>query len=201
MQQFVLEQNIVRSERLLAVETDERRRELLRSMLAGWRRELSVLRSQRYGTVKHVPGLHIGGADGPEARRRIRSWIETSRHPCLLLDPRPGLRIVDMSAAYARATMIDPAATCGEKLFRVFPDNPDDALADGVSNLFASLAKATETRKPHRMNIQRYDVRDELGRFVPRYWNPVNTPLCDGDGLLMFLLHEVEEVATAGPPS
>jgi hypothetical protein len=41
----------------------------------------------------------------------------------------------------------------GERLFDVFPDNPDDPPADGVSNLYASLRIAAETGQPHAMKI------------------------------------------------
>jgi len=70
-------------------------------------------------------------------------------------------------------------AIAGEKLFDVFSDNPNDPSADGVSNLYASLKIAAETGRPHTMAFQRYDVRDAAGRFVERYWRPLNTPLFD----------------------
>jgi hypothetical protein len=90
--------------------------------------------------------------------------------------------------------MVDRLRIAGDRLFDVFPDNPDDPLADGVSSLFRSLTIATETGRRHTMAVQRYDVRDPDGRFVERFWQPENTPLFDEDGRLVALLHHVEDV-------
>jgi hypothetical protein len=45
------------------------------------------------------------------------------------------------------------------------------------------------------MALQRYDTHDEIRGWTARYWRPVNTPLYDDAGHLIFLLHVVEEVA------
>jgi hypothetical protein len=82
----------------------------------------------------------------------------------------------------------------GKSLFEIFPDNPDDALADGVSNLYASLRIVARTGKPHAMAIQRYDIRNPNGDFIERHWQPINTPIHDADEHLIFLLHHVEDV-------
>jgi hypothetical protein len=79
-------------------------------------------------------------------------------------------------------------------MFSVFPDNPDDPLADGVNNLYTSLCRAAETGQAHKMMVQHYDIRDLNGKFVERYWQPVNTPLVDQKGHLIYLLHHVEDV-------
>ena len=112
----------------------------------------------------------------------------------MLLDPGPGLHIVDINGAYAEATFIARSEVVGKSLFEIFPDNPDDALADGVSNLYASLRIVAQTGQPHAMAIQRYDIRDPKGEFVERHWQPINTPIHDADRHLLFLLHHVEDV-------
>ena len=85
-------------------------------------------------------------------------------------------------------------AIVGEGLFDVFPDNPGDPSADGVSNLYASLSLVVQTGRPQTMAIQRYDIRDETGLFVERYWQPLNTPLFGEEDELIFLLHHVVDV-------
>jgi PAS domain-containing protein len=112
----------------------------------------------------------------------------------MLLDPGPGLHIVDINGAYAEATFITRSDVVGKSLFEIFPGNPDDVLADGVSNLYASLRIVAQTGQPHAMAIQRYDIRDPNGEFVERRWQPINTPIHDKDGHLVFLLHHVENV-------
>ena len=112
----------------------------------------------------------------------------------MLLDPGPGLQIVDINSAYAQATLTDPDTVVGRALFEAFPENPDEPLADGVSNLFASLRTVVQTGRAHAMAVQRYDIRDLDGAFLERHWRPINSPIRDEDGRLAFLLHQVEDV-------
>ena len=63
----------------------------------------------------------------------------------MLIDPGPGLKIVDVNDAYAKATFINRDDVVGKSLFDIFPDNPEDALADGVSNLYSSLRTVAQT--------------------------------------------------------
>ncbi len=57
----------------------------------------------------------------------------------------------------------------GRPLFEVFPDNPTDPGATGVRNLQASLDEVLRTGKPHRMALQKYDIRTPGGAFEERY--------------------------------
>jgi hypothetical protein len=52
------------------------------------------------------------------------------------------------------------------------------------------------------MAVQRYDIRDPQGQFIERHWQPINSPVHDRDGRLIYILHHVEDVtaeATAQP--
>ncbi|WP_244623676.1 PAS domain-containing protein [Bradyrhizobium cosmicum] len=112
----------------------------------------------------------------------------------ILLDPGPGLQIVDINVAYAKATLTDRGSVVGRSLFEVFPDNPDEPLADGVSNLYASLRTVAQTGRSHAMAVQRYDIRDTDRSFIERHWWPINSAIHHQDGRLAFLLHQVEDV-------
>ena len=119
-----------------------------------------------------------------------------------LFDELPGLYMIlntdltisTVNKAYARATMIDRAQVAGRPLFEVFPDNPDDPTADGVSNLRASLNRVLETGRPDTMPIQRYDVRGPGGTFEERYWTPINCPVLAEDGKVILIIHRAEDV-------
>ncbi|MBI5321453.1 MAG: PAS domain-containing protein [Bradyrhizobium sp.] len=125
--------------------------------------------------------------------------FEAADMPLLLLDPGPGLRIVDANRVYAAATMVDPGKVAGEKLFSVFPDNPGDPFADGAANVFESLRIVAETGRTHAMAVQRYDVRDPDGKFVVRYWQPVNSPVLNEKGELAFILNRAIDVTPQFP--
>lgn len=117
--------------------------------------------------------------------------------PGLYLALDPDLRIVAVSDAYALATMTRRQDIVGRRIFDIFPDNPDDADADGVRNLKASLARVLETRAADVMAVQKYDIRKpeaEGGGFEVRYWSPINSPVLEPDGSLAHIIHRVEDV-------
>jgi signal transduction histidine kinase len=126
----------------------------------------------------------------------------------LLFDAAPGLFLVlrpdsphftiaAVTEAYLQATMTRREQMLGRGLFEVFPDNPQDPSADGVSNLRSSLNRAIAHKLADKMAVQKYDIRRperEGGGFEIRYWSPVNTPVFDAAGKLIYLIHRVEDV-------
>ncbi|WP_271551986.1 PAS domain-containing protein [Bradyrhizobium sp. CCBAU 45394] len=148
-------------------------------------RELAVLDAASVGALSS-PARTLRGSG--------RRFSRTSPHPYLLLDPGPGLQIVDVNAAYAVVTFTSRADILGRSLFEVFPDDPDQPFADGVTNLYNSLKTVAQTGRPHAMAVQRYDIKDTAGSFVECHWQPINTPVHDDGGQLVFLLHHVGDV-------
>ena len=109
----------------------------------------------------------------------------------------PDLTMVAVSEARLRATMTTREETLGKHLFDLFPDNPDDLAATGVANLKASLARVLATKTADTMAVQKYDVRrpdSEGGGFEERYWSPVNSPVLDAEGTVIYIIHRVEDV-------
>jgi len=92
------------------------------------------------------------------------------------------------------ATMTRREDTIGRPLFELFPDNPQDPAADGVSNLRGSLQRVLQTRAPDRMPVQRYDIRTSDGSFEEHHWNPINWPLIGPDGKVSHIIHMAEDV-------
>ncbi len=114
--------------------------------------------------------------------------------PYLVLDPE--FTIVGVSDAYLAATMTARDTILGRPLFEVFPDNPDELDATGVSNLRASLNRVVQRLEPDTMAVQKYDIRrpdSDGGGFEERHWSPVNTPVVE-DGRLRYIIHRVEDV-------
>jgi PAS domain S-box-containing protein len=118
--------------------------------------------------------------------------------PGLYLVLFPDFTIVAVSDAYLRATMTRREAITGRGIFDVFPDNPDDPSATGVSNLRASLTRVREQGVSDAMPVQKYDIRRpdaEGGGFEARYWSPVNCPVFGRDSSdLRYIIHRVEDV-------
>jgi PAS domain-containing protein len=195
MQRFICEQNIAHFDKLLSESRDVTLVRTLHVLLASAKRELSLLEASDRGADSSLSDPHRRPrADVVAIKRHFQQEFDASPHPYMLIDPGPGLYIADINAAYAAATFTDRQAIAGKSLFEVFPDNPDEPLADGVNNLYGSLRMVVQTGHPHAMAIQRYDIRNAESVFVERHWQPINTPLHDEQGRLAFILHHVEDV-------
>lgn len=124
-----------------------------------------------------------------------RALFEYAPDNYLVLAPDPPrFTMVAANEARIRETMIRREDVIGRPLFEVFPDNPADPRATGVKNLGASLLEVIRTRKPHWMTVQKYDIRNPAGEFEERYWEPLNTPVFDEHGELIYIIHRVEDV-------
>ena len=125
----------------------------------------------------------------------FRALFEAAPGLYLVLDPE--LRIVAVSDAYLAATMTRREEIMGRGMFEVFPDNPEDPEATGVSNLSASLDRVRRQKGPDTMAVQKYDIQrpeKEGGGFEERYWSPKNTPVLDEEGELAYIIHRVQDV-------
>jgi len=117
--------------------------------------------------------------------------------PGLYLVLTPSFKIVAASDAYLRATMTQREHLLGKHIFEAFPDNPDDPAASGVRKLHESLESVLETRRADTMAVQKYDIRrpeSQGSEFEERYWSPVNSPVFEANGELIYIIHRVEDV-------
>lgn len=118
--------------------------------------------------------------------------------PLLVIDDALVIRAVNPS--YLEVSGRECEDLIGELLFDVFPDNPDDPAASGVTNLTASFESVFRNARHHWMALQRYDVRGPGDAFVRRFWTPVNSPLHDSEGHVVGVLHHVEDVTPIVEP-
>ncbi|TGL58982.1 hybrid sensor histidine kinase/response regulator [Leptospira sarikeiensis] len=117
--------------------------------------------------------------------------------PSLFLVLSPELKIVAVSDGYLKATLTERDKILGRGIFDVFPDNPDDPEATGVSNLRNSLLRALETKAQDTMAVQKYDVRrpeQDGGGFTVKYWSPINVPVLDKKGKVVYIIHKAEDI-------
>ena len=150
--------------------------------------------------------LNRAGRRGPERDQRaqeipgipdadVRAVFESAPDAYLLLAAdSPRFTVVAANDTHLRATMTRREDVVGRSLFEVFPDNPADPGATGVRNLQASLDQVLRTGKPHRMALQKYDIRTPAGAFEERYWDSLNSPVFDDRGNLIYIIHRVEDV-------
>jgi PAS domain S-box-containing protein len=115
----------------------------------------------------------------------------------VLLPDAPRYTIVAVSNAYARATLTTREHILGRGFFDVFPGNPADPIAPGVTDLRASLERVLTTRAPDAMTVQKYDIRrpaESGGAFEERWWNLKNSPVFGPRGEVACIIHAVEDV-------
>lgn len=109
----------------------------------------------------------------------------------------PDFTIINASDIFLRNTTTMRDDIAGRNIFDVFPDNPADPTADGVSNLRASFLRVLERKRLDVVNLIRYDIprlAAKGGGFEVRYWHPVNFPFFDRQGNLTHIIHNSEDV-------
>lgn len=104
------------------------------------------------------------------------------------------LNILYVNEALEKASMRRREDIIGLNLFEVFPDNPADKNADGVSNLSNSLHSVIKNKKQHTMAVQKYDIQRPDGTFEVRYWSPLNIPVLNSENEIEYIIHRVEDV-------
>ncbi len=114
-----------------------------------------------------------------------KKLFEATPHPYMVLYPDFEYKIAFVNNKYLEATRTRREEMVGRSLFEVFPDNPDDPRANGVSDLRASLDRVLKERAQDVMGVQKYDIPDGRGGFEVRYWTPVNTPIFGDDGQIV----------------
>lgn len=151
--------------------------------------------------IRHIEALSVELQAQNEALRQRADL--SAEELSLLLDGLPGkmlvltpgdYRAIAVTDEYASAVMLEREALIGRRLFDLFPDDPSEAGADGVSNLRYSLQRVEKIRIPDVMDLQRYPVRRPDGVFEERFWLPTNTPVLNADGGLLYIVHRVEDV-------
>ena len=131
-----------------------------------------------------------------QAQQQFRLLFESVPGLFLVLTP-DDLRIVAVSDAYLSATMVTREQIMGHTPFEAFPENPDDEAAGCAAMVRASLERVRQTGRPDSMALQRYSIRrpdGEGGGFELRYWSPINSPVLDPEGRVLFIIHRVEDV-------
>lgn len=122
--------------------------------------------------------------------------FEASPHPYLIVRPDEDFTIVAVNDKYLEVTRTQRQYIVGHGLFEIFPDNPHLSAARSTDDLKASLHRVTSAKHTDVMGIQQYDIplRDDSGRFELKYWSPVNTPVLDAAGNVIYIIHHVEDV-------
>ncbi|MFL6593488.1 MAG: PAS domain-containing protein [Luteimonas sp.] len=125
--------------------------------------------------------------------RDLNRVFEDLQSDSVLLRAAPGFPVAAITRQL-RAISMHPDDPLGRPYFELFPDPPE--APGSVAALTASLERVVRTRTLDH-HAQRFDLRDpETGRFVPRYWTVINSPVLDAAGNVEYILHQAQDAAT-----
>ena len=115
----------------------------------------------------------------------------------LLIRPDEKFTILEASDDYLDATLTNRASLIGTGMFESFPDHPTNDQSRNVASLYASFEEVIQTKKPHSMEVTRYDVpHPTKPEFEVKYWLPTNLPVVDSAGDVIFIIHRVYDLTT-----
>ena len=102
VEQFLLQENIRLFRQRLSEPHEPRVLETIRKLLAAAERQLALLDAERRGatTIPTVVGTS-GKFETRDQLAQLRKIFEADKRPHLIVDPRPGLHIVDERGAHA----------------------------------------------------------------------------------------------------
>jgi PAS domain S-box-containing protein len=123
--------------------------------------------------------------------------FEALPHLVLVLTPGPDYIMVAANEGRLRGTNTRREECIGRPLFEVFGRNPNEHSQFGTGVLRASLERVMRTRKPDHMAITKYDIPRtsvEGSGFEVRYWSPMNTPVLNKLGEVIYIIHQTEDV-------
>ncbi|WP_462384135.1 hybrid sensor histidine kinase/response regulator [Pseudomonas sp. Marseille-QA0892] len=115
----------------------------------------------------------------------------------LVLSPGPDYIMLAANENRLKGTNTRREDCIGRSVFEVFGRNPADKSEFGTGVLRASLERVQRTRAPDRMAITKYDIprpASQGGGFEVRYWSPLNTPVLDEHGEVLYIIHQTEDV-------
>lgn len=114
--------------------------------------------------------------------------------PCLILDT--DFNIMWGNDAFFETTMTTLEQTVGHNLFDIFPDNPYDPNATGVSKLRTSLIRVLQNRRRDATGVIRYDLpkTPQKDSYEERFWSPVSVPVFGSDNEITNIVLYTKDV-------
>ena len=119
----------------------------------------------------------------------INQLFNLSPNPYVLLDR--DLRIAGMNRAYLAATMRRENDILGQKMFEVFPSDPDSPSG---RLLRQSFAKVFELGEIDNLPLLLYPISAPDGTMENRYWSATHTPIKNAVGEVAFVLQHTVDV-------
>lgn len=106
----------------------------------------------------------------------------------------PDFTFVEVSKGHSEMTGVSRENIVGRPFFDVFPDVSEKYKRTGVSDMAEAFRRVIRTKLPQVFSVIRYDIADENGDFVEKYWRPAHYPLFDAQGNVAFIVQSSYDV-------
>lgn len=113
-----------------------------------------------------------------------RDILDTIGIPIIVFNK--DLIILEQNSAHASLTRTRRADIVGRFMFDVFPPAPDGSGSDTEAIIKASIARVQQTRQTDTPPIQRHDLKNEAGHYIPRFWEICHAPIVVNDEIVAF---------------
>ena len=115
----------------------------------------------------------------------------------ILLPDAPRFTIFDLNARSELLNNFTREMVIGKSFFEVFPPNPWNGENNGAKNIKDSLFQVLETKKPHQIDLLRYDIRiPNSNKFETRYWVVQHSPVLDAAGNVKYILNSASDMTS-----
>lgn len=111
-----------------------------------------------------------------------------------MLPDDPTFTIVAETQEHEKIAMVSPGEIIGKPFFEAFPDTSDEYKKTGVSVIAESFRRVIKTKKPDTMPVIRYDIKDQHGKYVTKYWQATHYPMFDEKDKLILILQDSRDV-------
>ena len=100
----------------------------------------------------------------------------------------PDFTFVDVNAAHCAMTGVSRDKIIGRPFFAVFPDVTEHFKRTGVSEVRQLFQMVVATKESQESSIFRYDIRDQNGKFIEKYWRTTQYPILNKTGAVTYIL-------------
>ncbi|MGB5075985.1 MAG: hypothetical protein WBO17_00700 [Sphingorhabdus sp.] len=195
MRSFVLHHNIKHLTRFLDTTSSADDLEYIRNLIRDDKKELAVLNASENGAFS--AGNHFSRSAGQgETREPLEIEFDegSASGPCLIVDPGPGLYIVEANDACKSQLGLARSRLVGSPFYDVFQENAGSADSEYISNTLASFHKVVEEKGANTIPAQRIDILDASGSYQRRDWKIENRPVFDANGDVSLIIHQLQEI-------
>ncbi len=105
----------------------------------------------------------------------------------------PDLTILAQNDAHVAIALQPREKTIGKKLLDAFPDTSDTFKKTGKSELVDSIYRVIKTGKPDSMPDLQYDLFNEAGEQVQKFWKVVHYPIAR-DGKIIAVCQATKDI-------